>query len=57
MLDQDERLAFGVHTGSVEGVARHDADIGGEVLLKGFDLWGFARGLAANDGTDLGGCP
>lgn len=55
MFDQDEGLAFGVYAGPVEGVAGHDADVGGEVFLEGGDLWGFARGLAADDGTDFGG--
>lgn len=55
MLDQYERLAFGVHARPVEGVARDNADIGGEVFLKGCDFWGFAGGLTADDSTDLGG--
>jgi hypothetical protein len=55
VLDQDERLAFGVDARPVEGVAGYDADIGGEVLLESFNLWCFARRLAANDGADLGG--
>jgi hypothetical protein len=55
VLDQYKRLAFWVDAGPMEGMARYDADIGGEVLLEGFDLWGFARSLAADDGADLGG--
>lgn len=56
VFDQHEGLAFRVDARPVEGVARYDADIGGEVLLKGFDFGGFAGRLTANNGTDLGGC-
>jgi hypothetical protein len=42
VLDQDERLALGVDTGSVEGVAGYDLDVLGEVLFEGCDFWGFA---------------
>jgi hypothetical protein len=38
----------------VEGVHGNDADILGQILLKGIDLGSFARGLAAHDGADLG---
>ena len=56
MLDQDERLAFRVYTRPVEGVAGHNADIGGEVLFESCDLWGFTRSLTADNGADFGGC-
>jgi hypothetical protein len=39
----------------MEGVARDDVDIAGEVLLEGLDLRVFTRGLAADNGTEAGG--
>jgi hypothetical protein len=42
VLDQDERLAAWVNVGAVEGVARDDVDVGGEVLLECLDLRVFA---------------
>jgi hypothetical protein len=54
VLDQDEGLALRVDARPVEGVAGYDADVGGEVLLESCNLWGFAGGLTANDGADLG---
>jgi hypothetical protein len=38
VLDEDEGLAAGVEVGAVEGVARDDVDVAGEVLFKGLDL-------------------
>ena len=37
-------------------MAGYNADIGGEVLLKRCDLWGFTGSLTADDGTDFGSC-
>jgi len=47
-------LAAGVEVGAVEGVARDDVDVAGEVLFKGLDLGVLARGLAADDGAEPG---
>lgn len=54
VLDEDEGLADGVDFGAVEGVAGDDFDVGGEVELEGFNLGGFARGLAAYYRANLG---
>lgn len=51
-----EGLAPRVDVGTVEGVAADDVYIAGEVLLECFDLWGFARGLASDDGILFGSC-
>lgn len=53
VVDDDERLAFGVDAWAVERVTGYDLDIGWEVLLKGGNFWGFGGGLAANDGAHL----
>lgn len=49
VFDQDQGLAFGVDVGAVEGVARDNVDVGGEVGFEGTDLRVFARCLAADD--------
>jgi hypothetical protein len=54
MLDQDQRLPFRVDARPVEGVHGNDADVLGQVFLKGIDLGSLARGLTADDGADLG---
>lgn len=56
VLDQDERLPFGIDAGPVERVDGNDLDVGREVLLEGGNFGGFARGLPADDGTELGSC-
>ena len=42
VLDQYERLAFGVYARPMEGVAGYNADVRREVLLKCCNLWGLA---------------
>ena len=55
VLDEDQWLALWVDAGPVERVARHDADVAGQVLLKGGYLGRLARRLASDDGAELGG--
>lgn len=49
-------LAFGIHTRAVQRVTRYYINIRWKVLLKGRNLRGFARSLAADDGSAFGGC-
>lgn len=42
MLDQDQRLALWINSRAVEGMHRDDADVFGQVLFEGIDLWCFA---------------
>lgn len=55
MVDDYERLAFGINTRAVERVARHDLDIGRKMLLEGLNFGSLGRSLATNNGTLLGG--
>lgn len=54
MLDENEGLVGWVDVGAVEGVAGDDGHVGGEVGFEGLDFGGLARGLAADDGAELG---
>lgn len=42
MFDEDQRLAFRIDTGAVEGMDRYDTDILRQVFLEGLHLWSFA---------------
>lgn len=55
VVDDHERLAFGVYAGAVEGVAGHDFHVGWKVLFERCDFRRFGRGLAADDGALFGG--
>jgi hypothetical protein len=57
VVDDNERLAFGIDTRSVERVTRDHFDVGWEVLLEGGDLRCFSGCLATDDGTLFGGGP
>ncbi len=54
MVDNDQWLAFGIDTWAMKGVARHDLNICGKMLLEGSDLWSFGRSLTTNDSAHLG---
>lgn len=56
MLDEDQWLSFWVDARAMEGVARYNVDVAGEVFLKGGNLGGFTRRLAADNSTHLGRC-
>lgn len=55
VVDDYERLAFRIDTRTVERMARHDLNIGGQVLLKSLNLGSLGRSLATDDSTLLGG--
>jgi hypothetical protein len=56
VLDEDEGLVVGVDIGPVEGVARDNVDVAGEVFFECLDLGVFTGRLAADDGTEAGCC-
>lgn len=55
VVDDYEGLSFRIDARAVERVARHDLNIGREMLLEGLNLRSLGRGLATNDSTLLGG--
>ena len=54
MGNDDERLTFRVDARPMKGVTADDLNIGRQVTLEGFNLWGFGGRLAANNGTHFG---
>lgn len=53
----NQRLALGINTWAMEGMARHDADITGEVFLKGGNLRRLAGRLTAHYRAQFGCWP
>jgi hypothetical protein len=53
VFDEHQRLSPRVDSWAVEGVAGYDVDVLGEVFLKCCNLRCLARGLAADNGSEL----
>lgn len=56
MLDQCERLTLGIDLRSMQGMARDNLDVFGQVFFEGSYLDLFTRSLASNNGALLSRC-
>lgn len=54
MLDQNQRLTLGVHSRAVQGMARYNFDVLGQMLFKRSNLRGLTRRLTTDNGTEFG---
>lgn len=54
VLDDHEWLPRWVYCGTMQGMARDDFHVTGQILIKGGQLRGFTRSLTSNDGANFG---